>query len=81
VVAIALLVGSVGATAVWAHDSRGPFASARPGIERLGGPQSGGARVSPGMPGKMFNRQPGAGQVLPHRQAKPSPSPTATTGY
>ena len=81
VVAIALLVGSVGVTAVWAHDASGAFATVRPGVEKVFGP-NGRVLMRPGMPGRMFGGLPGERRepprpARPGQQPAPSPSPTA----
>ncbi len=78
VVAVVLLLGSVGATVAWATtaDSAVP---ARFGIERMGGPGAGHGPMGGHMPGNG-NRAgvpkvpgfPGPGRSLP----KPSPAPT-----
>ena len=81
VVAIALLVGSVAVTAVWAHDASGSFATVRPGVEKVVGP-NGRVMVRPDMPGRMFGGVPGERRELPRpvrpgQRPTPSPSPTA----
>ena len=84
VVAVVLLVGSVGASVAWAH-SAGPAVPARFGIERFGDPDTGGDWMGGHMPGNhhVVPQVPGSPERpvprpgFPGRPV-PTPSPAPT---